>query len=215
MRADAAAMVNGVNEGLPQAMTGRPYLSDDLCVRQRDASVHAVGEFVIVGAISAASGLAHQRLERREHMVGRRRIEVARRLVGEQGSTGRRAAATRCCRPKAPLAGGRRACRASCSRAVARRVFQPRLPPGREQLWHHDVLGGSEFRQQVMELVDEANLVAPIAVRWSSDSRPQAVREYLARIRPLQQAGRSRVDLRPRVRPARPSRPAEARNRRR
>src|SRR5690606_19130496 len=60
-----------------------------------------------------------------------------------------------------------------------------------DQLRNHDVFQRGEFRQQMMELVDEADLVAayrrPPVIR-----KPAAgltVHDHLARIRPLQEAG--------------------------
>ncbi len=99
-------------------------------------------------------------------MLGRGRVEVAGRLVGQQQvaawspARGRsRCAAAR--RPTAAPADDRAAGRAPSCRAVPRRAHSAAALRGAlDQLRHHDVLERRKFRQQLVELIDEAHLGA-------------------------------------------------------
>ena len=98
------------------------------------------------------------------HLVGGGRIEVAGRLVGEDGARrrGRRRARRRRAAARRPRA--RRACARAgapsptCASTRARRSRASSQPRPRISAGHHDVLERREVGQQVMELEDEADL---------------------------------------------------------
>ena len=205
-----------------------PVQRNDLAVGQRDAAVHARGELEVVGGDQRREARlpAPARPAPRTH---RTRSSGSRLPVGSSASSSRgalataRAMATRCCSPPESSAG--RWCGALADlhvveqlRGRARAASLARQ--ARDQLRHHDVLERRELRQQVMELVDEADIVAadrgalvvgqPAAGAAGQDRR---------RRRRAAPAGRrcaaASTCRRPTARPAPPSRRASARNRRR
>ena len=101
-----------------------------------------------------------------EDAVAGRVVEVAGRLVAEQdpGSlASARAIATRCCSPPESRAGPVPDARRETDPLEQPRRLFPRLPARRrgDHLRQHDVFERRKLRQQMMELVDKADLRAP------------------------------------------------------
>ena len=147
------------------------------------------------------------------------RLPVGSSARSSRGALARaRAIATRCCSPpessrRAVVAAARRG-RASRAARSARASRLARSQAG-DQLRHHDVLERRELRQQMMELVDEADLDrgACGCARRRRAAAIAAVDEHLAGVGPLEQAGdvqQRRLAGARRRRPARRSRPARA-----
>ena len=110
--------------------------------------------------------LADQLNELAEHMLGRFRIEIARRLVGQKQLRRVGKAAADC----GPLLLAARHSRRPVIDAIrkanaAKQFARPRLrlaPRGTaDQLRNDDVLKRGKFRQQLMKLIDEADIRAP------------------------------------------------------
>ena len=119
-------------------------------------------------AISAARPVLADDLDQRRHdALAGGVVEIAGRLVGRAGFSGRwrargrsRRAAAR--RPTAAPAGGR-AARPSPTRSSSIRGLAPRAgarATAGDHLRQHDVFERREFRQQMMELIDEAERAA-------------------------------------------------------
>ena len=109
--------------------------------------------------------VAHRRQQFLEHHAGRRHIQVAGRFVGQQHSgplARARAIATRWRSPPESLP-GRCSARAPRPNAASTPAPAPPLHARRasDHLRQHHVLQRGEFRQQMMELVNKADGVAP------------------------------------------------------
>ena len=153
---------------------------DDLAVLQRHAAVHAAGELDVVGGDRRRPGRtgAPAPPAPRTHRprCADRDCRSARRPAAPRGALATaRAIATRCCSPPDSSDG-------RCSRALAdpQVVEQFRRPPARlrlrqaaDHLRHHHVLERRELRQQMVELVDEADVVAADARALVVGQRPQ------------------------------------------
>ena len=109
---------------------------------------------------------AHDGDEGLEDMAGGLRVEIAGRLVGEQQRAARSRPRGRWRRAAARRRTVRRADASSRSprprkvRSCVARVPRLRLREAADELRHHHVLERRELRQQMVELVDEAELLA-------------------------------------------------------
>ena len=142
------------------------------------------------------AGGADQRDQDAEDVGGGVRIEVAGGLVGEQQA---RAVGHRARDGDALLLAARELGRpvqealpqAEEAQELARPLAGLALRQPADELRHHHVLQGREFRQEVVELVDEAHLLAPQAGALGIPHRGRrtAADIDLAAVGALQQAG--------------------------
>ena len=172
-------------------------------------------------ATRAASPVAAQLRQRAKDMVGGVRIEIAGGLVGQQqrgALATARAMATRCCSPPDSSAGRWVSRRRGRDSPAVRRRARDLGGQAADQLRHHHVFQRRELRQQVMELVDEADLVRRSACGAIVHMRGRR-RRYRPRRRraapAVPQYAAAWICPRPTARSARPTGPARARDRRR
>src|SRR6266849_4212365 len=160
---------------------------DQLPLLQPDDAVHAAGEVEIVGGEEGGeAGLAHDGDERGRDPLGGVLVEIAcglvaeedARLIGEGADDGDALLLA---------AGEARRAVALALGALARRAARD----AGDHLRQHDVLERREFRQEMMELVDEAEILAAdrgaLAIRHAAALLARD--QHLAAIRPLEQAG--------------------------
>ncbi len=129
-------------------------------------SICAAMSMLWVAMMAASPGGAHQLIERGEDVVGGVDVEIAGRLVGEQDA---RRIGDRARDGDALLLAARK-----LRRPVRQPVLEPQIAQqlgaalarfaarqAADHLRQDDVLQRGEFRQQMMELIDEADLGAP------------------------------------------------------
>ncbi len=183
-------------KGLPNDLPRSGGEVDDPAVGYGYAAIHAPGKFVVVrGDQRRQARLPHQCFQRRKYVRRRIRVEIASGFIGQQNE------GSVCNGPsdRNPLLlPARQLGRTMIATMADAHIFQQLagtlfcLLAGepRNQLRHHDVFERGEFRQEMVELVDEADRATADrgALIFGQGSAGGATNGDLARIGMLQQA---------------------------
>src|SRR5258707_4686087 len=160
---DGAQTAPGQRTGKPGA---RSIQLDHEAVLEGDAAIHTRGDVQVVGGNNDGEPRSlHQLGKRGEHVVGGARVEISGGLIGEQNAW----CVGHCARDRNALLLAPRKLRRPVSGALRQAEIAEQVAgasggfPAREaadHLRHDHVFDGGKFHQQVMELIDEADLGA-------------------------------------------------------